>query len=200
MQPISMVEHCSGCHTLAFDPDDPSRVVPHGDPEAVVQSLIEYYSARLLGADPEAATQRVRRPGQSLSRTDRDRVAAEARVQALAVAGDLFERRACATCHEISSDPANREMPWQVAPVTLADEFLPHANFSHAAHQTEISSCDNCHNASSSTAAADLLIPDLDSCRECHGSGNSRLNAANQTPSACVMCHSFHFDHTGSYP
>lgn len=200
MQPISMVEHCSGCHTLAFDPDDPSRVVPHGDPKAVVQSLIEYYSARLLGADPEAATQRVRRPGQSLSRADRDRVAAEARVRALAVAGDLFERRACATCHEISSDPANRVMPWQVAPVTLADEFLPHANFSHAAHQTEISSCDNCHNASTSTAATDLLIPDLDSCRECHGSGIARLNAAHRTPSTCVMCHSFHFDSKGSQP
>lgn len=200
MQPISMVDHCSGCHTLAFDPDDPSRVVPHGDPEAVVQSLVEYYSARLLGADPEATGQRVRRPGQSLSREDRDRVAAEARVQALAVAGDLFERRACATCHEVSRDAANESVPWLVAPVVLTDVFLPQANFTHAAHRTEISSCDNCHEASVSTSATDLLIPDLDSCRECHGSGIARLNAAHQTPSTCVMCHGFHFDGTGSWP
>ena len=200
MQPISMQEHCSDCHTLAFDPDDPSRVVPHGDPPAVVQSLVEYYSARLLGEDPGAAEQRVRRPGQAMSRADRDRVAAEARVQALQVAADLFERRACATCHTVSKDEANPEMPWSIDAVDLTDTFLPHADFSHAAHRTDISSCDNCHAASVSTAAADVLIPDLDSCRECHGSGDARRNAAHQTPSTCVMCHSFHFDSKGSYP
>ncbi len=200
MQAIVMVDHCSGCHTLAFDPDDPSRVVPHGDPEAVLQTLVEYYSARLLGEDPASSEQRVRRPGQSLSRADRDRVAAEARVKALEVAEDLFERRACANCHVVTKDASNADAPWLVAPVEIRASFLPNANFSHAAHRTEISSCENCHNASSSTAAADVLIPHLDSCRDCHGSGVARRNTAQQTPSTCVMCHSFHFDTGESYP
>lgn len=200
MLPISMIDHCSSCHALTFDPDDPGREVPHGDPEAVIQSLVEYYSARLLGADPEAVEQRVRRPGQALSRTDRDRAAAEARVQALTVAEDLFERRACSNCHAVVKQTGDNGPSWSVAPVELTTTFLPQANFSHAAHRTEISSCDDCHNASRSEAASDILIPDLESCRDCHGSGVAARNTAQQTPSTCVMCHSFHFDAKGSYP
>lgn len=200
MQPISMVDHCSSCHTLSFDPDDPGREVPHGDAEAVVQALVEYYSARLLGADPDAVEQRVRRPGQALSRADRDRAAAEARVQALQVAEDLFERRTCANCHEVTRTDAEAAVPWQVLPVRLADRYFERASFSHAAHETEVTSCDGCHNASNSLTAQDVLIPGIDTCRDCHGSGDGSRNASAQTPSSCVMCHSFHFDHNGSYP
>lgn len=199
LMPISMDEHCSGCHTLAFDPDDPSRTVPHGDPATVMQSLVEYYSARLLGADPDAVEQRIRRPGQRLTRADRDRAAAEARVQAMRVAEDLFERRACVNCHVVTPAEDNADVPWQVEPVLLADAFFDSARFSHAAHDTEVTSCDSCHNATASESASDLLIPDLDSCRACHGSGYSKHNSAAQIPSTCVMCHGFHFDAKGPH-
>ena len=198
MLPIVMDEHCSDCHALNFDPDEPDRVVPHGDAQAVVQALIEYYSARLLGADPDAVEQRLRRPGRQLTREDRDRAAAEARVKALDVAEDIFERRTCANCHAVSRT-ADAELPWTVLPVRLTDSFYPHANFSHAAHDTEVTSCDSCHSASASTTAHDVLIPDLDSCRDCHGSGVARRNDPGQIPSACIMCHSFHFDAKGTY-
>ncbi len=197
MQPVQMDRHCSGCHTLSFDPDDPTRSVPHGDPPAVVQVLVEYYSARLLGDDPDAPAQRLRRPGQSLTRADRDRAAAEARVQALAVAEDLFERQACANCHEVTRS-ADGEVPWRVQPVRLTQTFFPHANFSHAAHDTEVTSCDGCHDASTSTSAGDVLIPGIGSCRDCHGSGVARRNSRSQIPSTCIMCHSFHFDAKGT--
>jgi predicted CXXCH cytochrome family protein len=191
MQPISMDEHCSDCHTLSFDPDDPSRSVPHGDPETVLQSLIEYYSARLLGGDPDAVEQRLRRPGQALSRAERDRAAAEARAQALNVAEDLFERRACTNCHQVTRvDGA--DVPWQVQPVRLTESFFLHANFSHAAHDTEVTACDSCHKASQSEFASDVLIPGIESCRGCHGSAFSNRNQSSQTPSTCIMCHSFH--------
>lgn len=196
MLPISMVEHCSGCHTLAFDADDPTRKVPHGDPAAVLQTLVEYYSARLLGADPDAVEQRVRRPGQAMSRADRDRAAAEARVRALRIAEDLFERRACVNCHVVSKSTGGA-VPWEIAPVTLTTSFLPQARFSHAAHGTEASRCDTCHDADQSSSAADLLIPGIDTCRNCHGSGIARRNTAAQTPSTCVLCHDFHIDPKG---
>jgi len=198
MLPISMDEHCSACHTLAFDPDDPTRTVPHGDPQAVLQALIEYYSARLLGDDPDAVDRRVRRPGQSLTRADRDRAAAEARNKAMEVATDLFERRTCINCHEVTT--TDGDLPWRVLPVRLTGRFFPHASFSHAAHDTEVSACDSCHEASSSSAATDLLIPDIDNCRDCHGSGIDRRNSASQLPSTCVMCHGFHFEAKESYP
>ena len=199
MQAISMDKHCSGCHTLTFDPDDPARTVPHGNARAVVQSLVEYYSARLLGEDPDAVEQRIRRPGQSLTRADRDRAAAEARERALSVAADLFERQACANCHEVTRLGDNAEFPWAVLPVRLTDTFFPHANFAHDAHDTEVTSCDSCHNASASESAHDLLMPDIGSCRECHGSGIARRNSASQIPSTCIMCHSFHFEAKGEY-
>ncbi len=200
MRPISMDEHCSGCHSLVFDPDDPTREVPHGDPEGVLQVLIEYYSARLLGADPEAINQRIRRPGQALSRGDRDRAAAEARVKALEVAEDLFERRACINCHEVTRVASDEEMPWRVQPVRLTEVFFPRANFSHAAHDTEVTACSSCHNAGESESASDLLMPDIETCRDCHGSGAAQRNDSSQIPSGCVMCHSFHFATKGSYP
>ena len=199
MEPISMDQHCSGCHALSFDPDDPTRTVPHGDPPAVVQALVEYYSARLLGSDPDAVEQRLRRPGRALTREDRDRAAAEARVQALEVAEDLFERRACANCHEVTRQDGDAELPWHVQPVRLTTSFFPHANFSHAAHDTEVTSCDGCHSASTSDTSQDVLIPGIETCRDCHGSGNSSRNNSSQAPSACIMCHSFHFEAKGSH-
>jgi len=200
MLPISMDQHCSDCHSLVFDPDDPTRAVPHGDPDGVLQVLIEYYSARLLGADPDAVNQRLRRPGQALTRADRDRAAAEARVKALAVAEDLFERRACINCHEVTRVASDQDMPWRVQPVQLTEVFFPRANFSHAAHATEVTDCGSCHKAEASTMASDVLMPDIETCRDCHGSGASRRNNSSQIPSSCVMCHSFHFPLQGSYP
>lgn len=199
MQAIKMDENCVGCHALSFDPDDPSRQVPHGDAEAVVQALIEYYSAKLLGADPDAVEQRLRRPGQALTRQDRDRAAAEARVQAMQVAEDLFERQTCANCHTVTRIGGNSKFPWQVKPVRLTKSFFPQANFSHASHDTEATSCNGCHQAGASESARDLLMPDIATCRECHGSGSEKRNAPEQIPSSCIMCHSFHFPTKGAY-
>jgi hypothetical protein len=142
--------------------------------------------------------QRVRRPGQRLSREERDRAAAEARERALEVAADLFERRACSTCHEVSRQQS--ELPWRVEPVELTLFFYPHASFSHAAHDTEVTDCDSCHRASESESSHDVLIPDIDTCRDCHGSGFDRRNGPSQLPSTCIMCHSFHFTAKGTYP
>ncbi|MDH5215837.1 MAG: FHA domain-containing protein [Gammaproteobacteria bacterium] len=199
MRPISMNDHCAGCHSLNFDPDDPRRTVPHGDPEGVMQTLVEYYSARLLGDEPEAGEQRVRRPGRALTRADRDRAAAEARVKAMTVATDLFERRVCANCHEVTRT-ANRVLPWHVEPVKLTERFFPHANFTHAAHDTASNECDSCHGASTSESSSDVLIPAIETCRDCHGSAVASRNSAAQTPSTCIMCHSFHFEAKGIYP
>ena len=165
-----------------------------------MQALVEYYSARLLGDDPDAVDQRIRRPGAALTREDRDRVAAEARQQALAVARDMFERRACANCHDVSRQSGDAELPWYVLPVRLTNHFFPHANFTHAAHDTEVSDCATCHEAQTSESAQDLLMPNVAICRDCHGSAIARRNDSGQVPSTCIMCHSFHSDGKGSHP
>jgi len=200
MTPISMDEHCSGCHTLNFDADDPEREVPHGEPERVLQVLIEYYSAKLLGDDPEATGRRLRRPGQALTRADRDRVAGEALKTAMAVAQDIFERTACANCHEVSSNGDDAELPWRVEAVRLTEEFYPHAVFSHQAHETEASNCGLCHAAAESESSADVLMPGIATCRECHGSAVGRRNDSGQITSTCIMCHRFHSPGKGAFP
>jgi predicted CXXCH cytochrome family protein len=116
----------------------------------------------------------------------------------MATARDLFERRACATCHTVTVTDAQDGLPWRVEPVRLTQRFLPHARFSHAAHETGMSGCSRCHNAAQSTLASDILIPDIDTCRECHGSGLPRRNPEALIPSTCVMCHDFHFPDHGA--
>jgi predicted CXXCH cytochrome family protein len=91
-------------------------------------------------------------------------------------------------------------MPWHVEPVKLTERFFPHSNFTHAAHETVETTCDSCHGARKSENSADVLIPAIETCRDCHGSAVARHNDASQTPSTCIMCHSFHFEAKGSYP
>jgi predicted CXXCH cytochrome family protein len=199
MRPIRMDEHCAACHTLSFDANDPNRTVPHGDPAAVMQTLVEYYSARLLGDETDSTGQRVRRPGRALTREDRDRAAAEARVSAMKTTEDLFERRACVNCHEVTR-VSGEALPWHVEPVQLTSRFYPHSVFSHKAHESAEAGCASCHNAADSEQASDVLIPGIETCRDCHGSAVQRRNDASQTPSTCIMCHNFHFEAKGSYP
>ena len=65
MRPVSMESHCSYCHSLSFDKENPDRVLPHGKPEEVVDVLTYFYGAEavrppLLRTDK---TKQRRRPG-----------------------------------------------------------------------------------------------------------------------------------------
>ncbi|MDZ7825012.1 MAG: hypothetical protein U5R48_01995 [Gammaproteobacteria bacterium] len=91
-------------------------------------------------------------------------------------AEDIFERTTCKTCHEVDRiDDPERDSPWQVQPVRLAQVWMPKAWFSHSAHETE--ECARCHGAEHSTTAADVLMPEVESCRDCHGGGDAREQA-----------------------
>src|SRR3546814_16992237 len=74
-----------------------------------------------------------------------------------------------------------------VMPVNLTDRYFLHGGFSHAAHAQE--KCSSCHKAETSKASADLLLPDLKSCRECHLGEDA---VKDDVPSGCAMCHSYH--------
>ena len=61
---------------------------------------------------------------------------------------------------------------------------LPH----HEAHRQE--TCESCHAAGKTAKASDLLLPDLASCRECHGGEGSKAEVA----TGCALCHNYHAD------
>lgn len=198
MQPIRMEQHCESCHRLEFEPADPERTVPHGDPKAVLQTLLEYYSARYLEEypDPHVTARPTRfaaRPGVGLTVAERARALELARAKALTTARDVFERRICSECHAVTAttDQAG-PTEWRVAPAVLTREWMPKARFSHARHSTALTACETCHAAGESREASDVLMPGIKTCRECHG-GSARFAAAtNRVPGDCTLCHAFH--------
>lgn len=198
MRPIRMEQHCESCHRLDFEPADPERTVPHGDPDRVLQTLIEYYSARYLEEYPDPyATARparsVARPGVALDTAARSRALELARAKALATARDLFERRTCQECHAVTATVDEAGAPqWQVAPAVLTREWMPKAHFDHARHSTALTACETCHAAGASKQASDALMPGIKTCRECHGGSSPSALAHDRVPSDCTLCHSFH--------
>jgi predicted CXXCH cytochrome family protein len=102
---------------------------------------------------------------------------------------DMFERQACAVCHVVTKtedDSETADIPWQVEPVVLTKTWLPASRFSHDEHQA--TQCVDCHQAQSSEHSSDILIPDVDNCRQCHGGEQSD----NLIPNTCIDCHDFH--------
>lgn len=190
---LNMERDCGGCHLLDFDPAYPERVVPHGDAAAVTEFLVDYYSRRFLEsyADRLAGPVAGRRAGPRPTAAERERLLRQAREQADLVTRDLFERRSCVQCHEVS---VSARLPggWEVRPATLQNAWLPGSAFSHDAHGTALTPCSTCHEAEKSEVATDVLLPGIATCRDCHAGGESRATPANRITSTCILCHGFH--------
>ncbi len=211
MLTVTMEKHCASCHQLTFDPATPDRVVPHGSPELLMENLRGYYAYQFLNRDadePEvtifelpSVQRQTRRPGKPKNRrpitefipdeteaaslTTQARSYIESRVNE--AAANLFERQTCTICHEILRDDS-QEIPWHVKPVKLTDDWFPMAEFSHERHKNM--QCAGCHEANYSETATDVLMPDIGSCRSCHGGEH----ATDRLQSTCVSCHKFHLD------
>ena len=193
MAPIQMEAHCGDCHGLAFDPDMPERTVPHGKPNQVLASLREYYSGVFIRNQIDAGVVRAPRPGQqdSIAELQRDGLL-WVEQQSMAVAEDLFERRACATCHDverIEGEPT----AWHVMPVKLNQQWFVSSEFPHVRH-TQME-CADCHAAEQSNHATDILMPDIAVCRDCHVGQQSRAGLQ----SGCISCHSYHVHSPAAY-
>lgn len=217
MKPITMEDSCRRCHTLVFDEDDPKREVPHGDPDTVILALEEYYSREFLenslgeqaeqGADESVQVQQPtaeestksdkrrkrrkrRRVGTTMDSKQRYQVLQLARDKAWEVAAQVFEKTSCHVCHEITREETSGLLSkWRIEPVRITSQWMPKHEFNHYSHRTE--ECTLCHAAEQSEVSADVMMPGLESCRECHGSGS------NQLATTCVGCHNFHLDTFG---
>ena len=199
--PVSMKEHCQSCHALKFEPALTNREVPHGSVNEVLSTLREFYAyvslnrVQLDGSKLSAAERFVALPGKD------DRLASfvnspgDARSRAAASATDLFERTSCVVCHEVSrvavagkAGTPGADLPqWSIAPVVGAHAWMPKAKFEHSAHLA--SKCTDCHAAPESKKSADVLMPTIAVCRDCH-MGNEKV--AGKVVSDCGTCHGFH--------
>ncbi|MGH8457590.1 MAG: hypothetical protein ACRETE_11425, partial [Stenotrophobium sp.] len=192
--PVSYEKHCAACHRLDFDPDAPQRLLPHRNPKEVVSIIRDFYAREALdgGVNSLAAPRIVqlrRLPGVALNPDDR-RIALDwANRRAAQTVNDVFDRRVCNYCHIVSStgDP---DLPWQIAPVAPQRQLYSGALFDHAAHRME--KCASCHGAAHAKQSADVLLPGIANCRQCHIGPHAKLQVAGSAGTDCLECHRFH--------
>ena len=196
-EPISMEQHCSACHDLTFDSAQPDRQLPHGEPNAVVQTIEEHFVK--VYADPafkeNSQGRKRRRPGQeeriqhctdTAFNCGMQRAVTEAKIQ--------FTQRGCVTCHEVSDNQGDDIYArWQVLPVKITPDWYVSGTFDHASHltqrgQSEVEVCSSCHDAKASHVSNDVMIPGMENCLQCHGD----VAAEEKVIVNCVSCHAFH--------
>jgi Cytochrome c3 len=185
-QPVSMEEDCAMCHDLAFDRVGGTlRTLRHGQPAQVVADLRDFYRGRSAPLPSVLAPAARRRPGDSPDLRNRIQFARGPGGAERAIRGVFSPGGACFDCHRVE---ARGGLDFRIHPVAFPVRYLHKGWFDHRAHATQ--SCSSCHAAERSNAAADLLIPDLASCRTCHGGEGS----SKPVPSSCAMCHDYHMD------
>lgn len=90
----------------------------------------------------------------------------------------------CAYCHIVHNDGKGSV---QIEKPYLPKRWLIHSKFSHNDHAR--TKCDVCHaKADSSRETADILLPSIKTCQECHG----RDGAQSAARGDCIECHVYH--------
>lgn len=190
-RPVDMKRDCQMCHSLGFETvGGITRTLRHGEPDQVIADLRAYYRSTGPAVPVELGGRTRRRPGDyaagQVYHAYFGAVAARPDSADAAIAAVFSEGGACYDCHTIMAPGAKGNANWDVVPVHQTGRFLTKGWFDHKAHDTE--RCESCHVASASSKASDLLIPDLKSCRTCHGGEKSDADV----PSGCALCHSYH--------
>lgn len=205
MLPIRYENHCQACHPLTFD-SDPKLIklsAPHGvQPEEIKRFLSDTYAGQYVRSNPDALnTPRPPRPfpGRPLgSNKDQETVRqAIAESVAKAEATLLAGKQSCQECHwqagAVGKPLASGEMLKTVEVPNVPNVWMPHAQFNHSSHRAM--DCLQCHGgAKTSTTATSILMPTIESCRECHAPATR--NASGETVAGvvhdCTACHRYH--------
>ncbi len=198
-EPVVMEKHCVSCHQLNFDTENLERQLPHGKPSEVVRMLEAHYVRTYT--DPtfkaESSGNKRRRLGNKATKNcstpfecGMNKAAIEAEAQ--------FTKGVCNYCHQItdteSTDTESKDIysRWQVMPVSINDDWYPHAAFDHVSHQTKkedaTDTCLSCHDALHSNKSTDVLMPGINNCLECHADSSIDKKITLN----CISCHEYH--------
>ena len=195
--PITMQRSCGSCHELTFDPDAPERVLPHGRPRDAILLIQDYFARKAVDPTPARPTvQRRRLPDQPVV----EEVSCSgpafpcAMKRAQAEIDNQFKTRGCASCHNVNdTHAAELADRYQILPVRLTRDYFPDVHFSHKLHSVQKdksgdAACLSCHAVKQSKSSADVFVPDLPKCLDCH---SDRLTVDRVTLQ-CSSCHSYH--------
>lgn len=193
MQPVTFENACHECHRLNI-PGDVGREVPHGDADAALAAIRDYYLAwALRGGYPNVfapdVVQTRRRPGEALTSTEKRAAIDWAERTTRLATAEMLAYTTCGVCHTVEpTGQGDGAEAWRMKPVNIPYAWLPQAHFSHDQHKTQ--RCADCHQqATKSETSADVMLPGIESCRTCHGSGDA---GEGRLASTCVTCHEFH--------
>jgi predicted CXXCH cytochrome family protein len=201
-RPIKMERHCSKCHELGFDDDDPFRQLPHGDAREAILVMEGHFLKQALSPPPPRTDgfkwrripDRAPRGSSGCARGD---IECAKRLFAAEVA-DQFMRGGCVTCHvvKVRKDMVHLPDRFVVTPVKLADDLMPQARFNHTLHRvmddkTAVDACLACHPAKKSHEPTDVLMPKIATCLKCHADESTTSRA----PMRCDDCHEYHPPH-----
>jgi hypothetical protein len=227
MHPVRYSLHCAECHPLSADrrlvgnASVPAGAVPHERPGLIRSYLTGQLLALVTGASPSALDfpdGRVPLP-RRLESAEEDETSklVWVRDEVTKIEKQLYaEGGACLKCHTLTE-------PFDIATAKLVDvtdpgipaRWVRHASFDHSVHRAE-NDCLDCHgeavDASFKLARWDgaeargtgrdgaeaVMMPRLDSCRECHG----KLRSAGEPGKKhggivadCATCHTYHRPH-----
>ena len=104
----------------------------------------------------------------------------------LARCGETDEQKQTEAIEKVRAGLKDGDRLPEVVATNMQARWLPHSRFSHRAHRPL--ACASCHDrALASTTTAEVLVPKIATCRECHrDAGGARA--------ACVECHVYHHD------
>ncbi len=202
-QPPDMEGDCGMCHSLAFEQIDGTvRTLRHGEPRMVVADVRAFYRAGLRQRPLELGTPRSR-PGdvnQIRMAVQNARARSAQGARADQAVRQIFSRGgACFDCHQVIP-AAPGSLNFGIRPVAFQTRYMLHGWFDHRAHQIVqrpgqdriegSQACLSCHRADASSESSDLLLPNVASCRDCHGGETTSL----PVESSCAMCHDYHMD------
>jgi predicted CXXCH cytochrome family protein len=202
-QAVDMQRNCGSCHSLSFDRIGGTlRTLRHGSPEQVIADIRGLYRAGGPVFPPELSPGGRMRPGDvnqiraavQFARAQADTAQRGERAIQAIFTGD---NGTCSECHVVIPPPPGT-LNYRIAPVQFTSRYMFHGWFDHRAHQIVqrpgerrlegSAGCLSCHNANASSSSSDVMLPNLASCRACHGGERTRL----PVPSTCAMCHDYH--------
>jgi predicted CXXCH cytochrome family protein len=177
--PVNMEDNCEACHSLVYDKVGSTfRSLRHGDVDQMRADL-----AAMDRAPRRPITTGRRRPGQFARGGTYYQNFGRPQSNYIAINQALSRDGVCGECHI----PTTANGRPDVMPVNLRPFYFVTGRFDHKAHEQE--DCTSCHAAGTSSSANDLLIPAMESCRDCHQGEDARQA---EVPSSCAMCHSYH--------
>jgi hypothetical protein len=211
--PVNFDRHCKACHPLTFSNQatvKPGKLVEiphHLRPEDVRRFLMGTLIAGEQHAKAGKESEKTDRPlpGENVSLSElRAQAAGKVKETELDLFNENVEKvlqfvqkgkSTCGLCHSFQDEKkkeGDKEVVSKViVPTNVPEVWFPHAKFSHQGHRDL--TCDQCHDAKKSTKQTDVLVPGIDTCKQCHAAGkwlsNEPLVGVRHD---CTTCHLYH--------